>query len=633
MKKSSVLIRRAAFFTAIILLILIAVGLPVFQMIYRRQAASAAREQIIPQAKLLAESAAAYAADDSAQLMGEVNLFALSGGSVWLTDTDRETVNLSDEQAYPEKIEALQETAFEGGESTGMLRLNGWQCVYAVTPVMMDGSPAGAITVVAPVFGTGLTVLASFLAALAALAAALAVGVPLIHKILDPAVRPIVELRDVAVSVAGGNLDARANEHINGELGELGKALNNLSYQLSRNMYTLIVERNRLKHMIDGLSEGIVAIDNQGHVTHTNPALERLFQKQKLALHLPDARLKWIPDKSVWDDFDGVIRTGTPMTRNLESRDMILRLTITPIVDEIGAIAGAVGLVSDITQMERLERTRRDYVSNVSHELRTPLTAMRALIEPLKEGMVTTEADRMRYYDIILREIMRLSRLINDQLELSRLQSGTLSIKKSRMRLDDLVYDVCDRYNAIAEEHGLALNVLTDFSECPVVYANADRVEQMLIILLDNAIKYTEEGSVSLSATWDDDRVVISVKDTGIGIEETDLPYVFDRFYKVDKAHSGKGSGLGLSIASELLKQMEEEIWVTSEKGHGTEFCFTIHCAGNAPEGETDLNNSVLPQDEGISAVESEASSMDEIKEKPADSTGVDAQKTAGENL
>lgn len=633
MKKSSVLIRRAAFFTAIILLISIAVGLPVFQMIYRRQAASAAREQLMPQAKLLAESAAAYAADDSAQLMGEVDLFALSGGSVWLTDTDRETINLTDEQAYPEKIEALQETAFEGSESTGVLQLNGRQCVYAVTPVMMDGSPAGAITVIAPVFGTGLTVLASFLAALAALAAALAVGVPLIHKILDPAVRPIVELRDVAVSVAGGNLDARANEHINGELGELGKALNNLSYQLSRNMYTLIVERNRLKHMIDGLSEGIVAIDNQGHVTHTNPALERLFQKQKLALHLPDARLKWIPDKSVWDDFDGVIRTGTPMTRNLESRDMILRLTITPIVDEIGAIAGAVGLVSDITQMERLERTRRDYVSNVSHELRTPLTAMRALIEPLKEGMVTTEADRMRYYDIILREIMRLSRLINDQLELSRLQSGTLSIKKSRMRLDDLVYDVCDRYNAIAEEHGLALNVLTDFSECPVVYANADRVEQMLIILLDNAIKYTEEGSVSLSATWDDDRVVISVKDTGIGIEETDLPYVFDRFYKVDKAHSGKGSGLGLSIASELLKQMEEEIWVTSEKGHGTEFCFTIHCAGNAPEGETDLNNSVLPQDEGISAVESEASSMDEIKEKPVDSTGVDAQKTAGEKL
>jgi signal transduction histidine kinase len=172
---------------------------------------------------------------------------------------------------------------------------------------------------------------------------------------------------------------------------------------------------------------------------------------------------------------------------------------------------------------------------------------------------------------------MRLSRLINDQLELSRLQSGTLAIQKSKMALDDLVYDVCDRYVAIAEEHGLELKVLTDFSDCPMVYANADRVEQMLIILLDNAIKYTEEGSVSVSGTWDDEKVILSVRDTGVGIADEDLPYVFDRFYKVDKAHSGKGSGLGLSIACELLKRMNEDIWVSSEKGKGSEFSFTIH--------------------------------------------------------
>jgi signal transduction histidine kinase len=108
----------------------------------------------------------------------------------------------------------------------------------------------------------------------------------------------------------------------------------------------------------------------------------------------------------------------------------------------------------------------------------------------------------------------------------------------------------------------------------------------MLIILVDNAIKYTEEGSVSVSADWDDERVVMHVKDTGIGIEESDLPYVFDRFYKVDKAHSGKGSGLGLSIAKELLKRMDEEIWVTSERGQGTEFSFTIHRPEKKDENE-----------------------------------------------
>ena len=110
-----------------------------------------------------------------------------------------------------------------------------------------------------------------------------------------------------------------------------------------------------------------------------------------------------------------------------------------------------------------------------------------------------------------------------------------------------------------------------------MVYANADRVEQMLIILLDNAIKYTEEGSISVSGSWDEEKVILSVQDTGVGIDDEDLPYVFDRFYKVDKAHSGKGSGLGLSIACELLKRMNEEIWVSSVKGQGSEFCFTIH--------------------------------------------------------
>ena len=377
--------------------------------------------------------------------------------------------------------------------------------------------------------------------------------------------------------VAEGDFEAHANENAPDEMGELGAALNHLSYQLSRNMYMLIVERNRLKHMLDGLSEGIIAIDAEGHITHMNPAIENMFEQKRISVGLPDARMKYVPDEGVWKDFDSVIKSGEASTRNITIRDMIIRITITPIVDEIGAIAGAVGLFSDITQSERLERTRREYVSNVSHELRTPLTAVRALIEPLKEGMVTKEEDRLRYYDIILREVMRLSRLINDQLELSRLQSGGVAIEKKRMTLDDLIYDVCDRYHSIAEEHGLELKIESELDGIPSVYGNPDRVEQMFIILLDNAIKYTEEGSVSVSVNWDDEKVSISVRDTGIGIAEEDLPYVFDRFYKVDKAHSGKGSGLGLSIAKELLNRMNEEISVTSVKGEGSCFTFTVH--------------------------------------------------------
>lgn len=423
--------------------------------------------------------------------------------------------------------------------------------------------------------GSFFSVLIGFLAALLV---AFGLTRPLAKKILCKSVDQVSALRDAAARASRGELELHADESAPDVIGETAKALNGLSTELSRNMYMLIVERNRLQNMLDGLSEGIVAIDSSGTITHVNPAIASMFEQKQVAVGLPDARMKVIPDKSVWEDFDTVLASREPVTRNLTIRDTVVRMMLTPIVDEIGATAGAVGLFSDITQLERLERTRREYVSNVSHELRTPLTAVRGLIEALKDGLVREESDRMRYYDIILRETLRLSRLINDQLELSRLQSGNVAIEKQRMNsLDDLIYDVCDRYHSIAEEHGLELNIENDLSGIPPVWANSDRVEETLIILVDNAIKYTEKGSVNVSASWDDEKVTISVRDTGIGIAEEDLPYVFDRFYKVDKAHSGKGSGLGLSILTELMNRMHETVSVESTKGVGSTFSFTVH--------------------------------------------------------
>lgn len=409
------------------------------------------------------------------------------------------------------------------------------------------------------------------------------IGYPLVSSLVAEIATPIAGLRDAAVKIAGGALNAKASEKGPGELGQLGKAINNLSYQLSRNMYQLILERNRLKGMLDNLSEGIIAVDHEGRITHHNPAVDALMCAGN---RLSDVKFHRMDSGKIWSDFKRVIETGEAVDRTIDMKDKVVRVVISPIIDKTGSSAGAVGLFSDITQQERLERTRRDYVANVSHEMRTPLTAVRALIEPLKEGMVKDEEARMRYYDIILREVMRLSRLIADLMELSRLQSGTLSIEKQPMKLDDLMYDVCDRYSSIAQEHGLTFDVAGDFSELPTVYTNADRVEQMMVILLDNAIKYTENGGLTVSAKYDDERVTVSVSDTGIGIAAEDLPYVFDRFYKVDKAHSGKGSGLGLSIARELWNWMGEELTVTSERGKGSCFSFTVSRKKDAEKSE-----------------------------------------------
>lgn len=407
---------------------------------------------------------------------------------------------------------------------------------------------------------------------LAGVAGSSCVGWPLISKLVYDTVQPLTLLRDAAVKIANGSMKTRASEHALGEIGQLGRAINQISSQLSGNMYQLILERNRLKHILDNLSEGIIAVDSEGKITHRNPAVDALMSGS----HVSDVTLHRMDGGRVWEDFKRAIETGESVERNVNIADKVIRITIQPIIDEIDMTAGAVGMFSDITQQERLERTRREYVANVSHEMRTPLTAVRALIEPLKEGMVRDEEARMRYYDIILREVMRLTRLISDLMELSRLQSGTLAIEKERMQLDELLYDVCDRYSFTAAERGLSFDVKGDFSELPEVYTNADRVEQLMVILLDNAIKYTEKGGLTASSEFDGDKVTISVSDTGIGIAEEDLPYVFDRFYKVDKAHSGKGSGLGLSIAKELWNWMGETLTVTSKKDKGTTFRFTV---------------------------------------------------------
>ena len=563
MKKNSVLVKRAWLFTAIVLLAAVAALLLTTFLVNHAFVRNDARGAALTRARLLA---AAY--DDGARTQGLTELLNEEGGWVYLARGAETTAQDGAPQLAPEAIKTAEQ--LNGGEALTDFRvgLRRWACAMASVS-------DGAVIVVVP-FSTGRAVLCVGLGAAAAVLVAFLLFSPLSDKLLGGVVRPLVALRDTASAVAEGNLDLRANEDAPDEIGQLGASINRVSTQLSRNMYQLILERNRLRNMLDGLSEGIVAVDRAGQITHTNPALERLFTRQK-PKHYPDPRMKVVPNADVWEDFDQVIKTGETLSRSLDVRDMNLKLTITPIVDELGAIVGAVGLFSDVTQQERLERTRRDYVSNISHELRTPLTAMRALIEPLKEGMVTKEEDRQRYYDIILREVMRLSRLINDQLELSRLQSGTLAIEKSRVALDDLIYDVCERYRTIAQERGLALEVQDDLSRLPSVWTNPDRVEQLLIILLDNAMKYTPSGSVGINGAWDDEKVTLTVWDTGVGIEENELPYVFDRFYKVDKAHSGQGSGLGLSIANELLKRMGEDIWVASESGKGTEFSFTLH--------------------------------------------------------
>ncbi|MDR1892211.1 MAG: HAMP domain-containing histidine kinase [Oscillospiraceae bacterium] len=241
---------------------------------------------------------------------------------------------------------------------------------------------------------------------------------------------------------------------------------------------------------------------------------------------------------------------------------------------EIGELARSMNQFA--RESARLEQTRRDYVANVSHELRTPIASIRAMGETLRDGMAKTDEKRYLFYNNIVRESMRLSRLVDDLLELSRLQAGREAMQKRAFDLREILGNISDGYSHIAAANGVYFSLEADMSEPVHVFSNPDRVEQVLVILTDNALKHTTSGGcVSISLERRNGKATIMVANTGEEIPAEDLPHIFERFYKVDKSHSGGGTGLGLSIAKEIVKGLAEEIHVMSENGE-TRFAFTV---------------------------------------------------------
>jgi two-component system sensor histidine kinase ResE len=395
-------------------------------------------------------------------------------------------------------------------------------------------------------------------------------------------IKPLKQTRDVALAMASGNFTVRAVADIRklGEIGELALIMNHLADKLADSISELTTERNRLRQIIDCMAVGILATDSYGNIILTNSMVWSLLGLDKL--HEQATPQQIMDHDNLKETLLEVMGTGEEKTIIIRSAARIIACQVAPIEEANGVIAGSVALFRDITESERLEQTRRDYVANISHELRTPLTAMRALLEPLSDNMVRSEEDRKRYYQILLKETVRLSRLINDMLDLSRLQAGSDELNMQSFSPAEMLRELIMKYENHAEDLGIHL-ILTDSTKnCPAAYGNPERIEQVLVILLDNALKYTpENGSIELAAQWDEYKITISVKDSGPGIELEDIDHVFDRFYKADKAHRQPGTGLGLAIAREIMTRHGEAIWVRSEAQQGARFCFTLRRSDN----------------------------------------------------
>lgn len=272
----------------------------------------------------------------------------------------------------------------------------------------------------------------------------------------------------------------------------------------------------------------------------------------------------------------------TKATINMAKGDFSTRIEETQ-DDEVGELARAFNYLSyKLEQNDRdvklLEEMRKNYVANVSHELKTPITSIRAIAELLNDEEIEDSLDKKKYYSMILRESVRLQGLIKDILELSSLQSEKSTPEKKKISLYDLMEEIKSEFEVIASDLDIEFKVYNENIKDTVVFTDYNRILQVMIILLDNAFKFTEEeGIVSVEIEKKEKFVNVIVSDTGIGIAEEDLLFVFDRFYKSDKSRKSTGTGLGLAIAAEIMTNLNERVYVDSKYGVGSKFSFTIH--------------------------------------------------------
>lgn len=380
---------------------------------------------------------------------------------------------------------------------------------------------------------------------------------------------PIQEVTKNAALMAQGNFESQIPVRSNDEIGKLTGMFNFLTRRLKETMEEISDEKEKMEAILINMADGVIALNSKGEVIHINPAARQmlLLEKDPTGEDFKPA-LKSI-FKIDMKDFMGEDTKAREELVNIG--EVMLKSIIAPLKRE-SRVIGLIMLLQDITRQFWLDNMRKEFVANVSHELRTPLTTIKSYAETLLEGALDEPSIARQFLNVVNNEAERMTRLVNDLLELSRLDNKQTRWNKKALQPADILKDVISKMIVNVKKKNLALKT-TISEDLPDIFADRDKIEQVFQNILSNAIKYTPEGgeiSVSLDVIEDKIRIVFS--DTGIGIPKEDLPRLFERFYRVDKTRSREmgGTGLGLSIAKEIVEAHDGSISIDSELNRGT---------------------------------------------------------------
>ena len=354
-------------------------------------------------------------------------------------------------------------------------------------------------------------------------------------------------------------------------LEDLSNAVRALTASLESHSLDVDAERARLSAVLERMTDGVLIANPEGYVTYLNPAAEQLFNAPGM---LGKTVTEIVRHHQLVEAWHLSLKTGQQQEESVEvpGSRQFLQLVILPDKETSGSLL----LVQNLTRVRRLEKVRRDFISNVSHELRTPLASLKALTETLRDGALNDPVAAPRFLERIEIEVDALTQMAQELLDLARIESGQIPMEFNKVNPARLLASVADRMSAQIERAGLTLT-MENPADLPDLRANAPRLEQVLVNLVHNAIKFTAPGGgVFLSSFVETGFVRFAVRDNGVGIPEDELERVFERFYKADRARSGGGTGLGLSIARHIVEAHGGRIWVESIEGRGSTFNFTI---------------------------------------------------------
>ncbi len=389
--------------------------------------------------------------------------------------------------------------------------------------------------------------------------------------------RPIADMKKQALAMAKGNFSRKVKVYGHDEIGTLAITFNHLTKKLQEAQAMTEGERRKLSSVLAYMTDGVIATDRKGRVILINdPAAEMLNVSRETVLSQPIVSLLNLDDTNTFEDLleeqDSLI-----LDYSTNAEPYILRANFSVIQKETGFVNGLIAVLHDITDQEKIEAERKEFVANVSHELRTPLTTMRSYLEALADGAWQDAEIAPNFLEVTRTETERMIRLVNDLLQLSKMDSTDYKLTIEWVNFVDFYHRIIDRFEMSKEQNVTFKRKLP--KEAIFVEIDEDKMTQVLYNIISNALKYSPEGGqVTFSIKEKEDKIIASVSDQGVGIPKENIGKIFDRFYRVDKARTRKlgGTGLGLAIAKEMVYAHGGNIWATSEEGKGTKISFSL---------------------------------------------------------